>query len=205
MRDGLADAFESGDAVTAKVTWLPHGCPEDGEITGGGAKTTGDYGIGDASHPTRKRGGPPNGEARTRYISCTPLLGSDDQVGVWMVVMVENELVTGSLASRQEALGRYNGEIPPTPSEYERENLSDEGGGTTGAFERSMSGTIREERRGKVGSEGGRLYADFMRNVEGGRKNSTGSRGGYVGDGEGGGVNGIANGKGRRVEEVRSP
>lgn len=59
--------------------------------------------------------------SRTRYISCTPLLGSDDQVGVWMVVMVENEQVTGGLASRDMALRRY-GEVPPTPSEYERED-----------------------------------------------------------------------------------
>lgn len=34
---------------------------------------------------------------RLRWIHCTPLLGSDERVGVWMVVMVENEAVTGSL------------------------------------------------------------------------------------------------------------
>lgn len=59
---------------------------------------------------------------RTRYISCTPLLGSDDQVGVWIVIMVENEQVTGTLASRELLLRRYAGEVPPTPSEYERED-----------------------------------------------------------------------------------
>lgn len=59
---------------------------------------------------------------RTRYISCTPLLGSDDQVGVWIVIMVENEQVTGTLTSREMLLRRYAGEVPPTPSEYERED-----------------------------------------------------------------------------------
>lgn len=34
---------------------------------------------------------------KVRWIHCTPLLGSDDKVGVWMVVMVENEPVTGGL------------------------------------------------------------------------------------------------------------
>ncbi len=112
--------------------------------------------------------------------------------------MVENEPVTGSLASRHAARNLYNnnnnhnGEIPPTPSEYQREmhmgSDNDEGGGggggsgggnTRAPFERSASGRIREERKGKVGSEGGRLYAEFMRN---------------------GGADGFV-----EVEEVRSP
>jgi len=149
VREGLSDAFESGAAVTAKVTWLPNGrASEDG----------GDNMNGD-SRPGSRRGGPPsdNGQ-RTRYISCTPLLGSDDQVGVWMVVMVENELVTGSLASRTAALARYDGQIPPTPSEYQRESTSiDEdfsGGGGPTRFERKNSEYMRNQRRGKVGSEG---------------------------------------------------
>ena len=40
-------------------------------------------------------------EGKPRWIHCTPLLGSDERVGVWMVVMVESEEVTGSL-NRQE-------------------------------------------------------------------------------------------------------
>ncbi len=116
--------------------------------------------------------------------------------------MVENEPVTGSLASRHKVSDRYNGhnhngEIPPTPSEYQREmqmgSDNDEGGGggggggggsgfggsTRAPFERSASARIREERKGKVGSEGGQLYAEFMRN---------------------GGADGFV-----EVEEVRSP
>ena len=207
VREGLLDAFESGSAVTAKVTWLPHG------------QETGDAPNGD-SRPSSRRGGPPDTGARARYISCTPLLGSDDQVGVWMVVMVENEPVTGSLASRHAALNRFNNnnhEIPPTPSEYQREmNIgsdTDEGGGARGTFEsqrgqfeRSASGQIREERRGKIGSEGGRLYADFMKNGGGRKLSADGVAEEHgVGNGIGNGqLNGYVNGEGR-VEEVRSP
>lgn len=171
------------------------------------------------SRPGSRKGGPPDQGARTRYISCTPLLGSDDQVGVWMVVMVENELVTGSLASRQAALNRYNNEIPPTPSEYQRESHigsdTDEGGGVKGmlesrkgASERSPSGQVRGERRGKVGSEGGRLYSDFMKNAGGGKTSMDGmteqeNGGAAIGQLDDG-ADRYVNGEGR-VEEVRSP
>lgn len=49
--------------------------------------------------PTLRHTTPHPHHPRTRYISCTPLLGSDDEVGVWIVTMVENEQVTGTLAS----------------------------------------------------------------------------------------------------------
>ena len=131
--------------------------------------------------------------------------------------MVENELVTGSLASRQAALNRYNNEIPATPSEYQRESHigsdTDEGGGAKGTFEspraafaRSQSGQVREERRGKIGSEGGRLYAEFMRNAGGGKTSvdsmaeENGAAIGQLHDG----ADRYVDGEGR-VEEVRSP
>lgn len=41
---------------------------------------------------------------KVRWIHCTPLLGSDEKVGVWMVVMVENELVTGGLNRRSQVV-----------------------------------------------------------------------------------------------------
>ena len=131
--------------------------------------------------------------------------------------MVENELVTGSLASRQAALNRYtNNEIPPTPSEYQREaqigSDTDEGGGARGTFENqrgrfegSASGQIREERKKKIGSEGGRLYSDFMKNGGGAKASTDG-----MSDEDGAGIShldgpdGFVNGEGR-IEEVRSP
>ena len=50
---------------------------------------------------------------KIRWLNCTPLFGSDDKVGVWMVVMVEDERVTGTLASRTNQ-GRK--QIYPTPA-----------------------------------------------------------------------------------------
>jgi hypothetical protein len=235
VRDGLSEAFEQGAAVTAKVTWIPQGRSSDDS---------------EESRPSSRRGGggAAFGESaqqqRTRYISCTPLLGSDDQVGVWMVVMVENELVTGSLASRTAALNRYNEpQVPPTPSEYQRESDSidsnnaisngvEEGRSGHARFDRSMSGHARGGGGQKAGSEGGRLYADFMRNGGfggGGGGNGdvgegaaggvqlngrapldfgggNGGGGDYLSNGMhgGGGINGVVSGEGR-FEEVRSP
>ena len=38
-----------------------------------------------------------NVEGKRRWIHCTPMMGSDEKVGVWMVVMVDNEEITGGL------------------------------------------------------------------------------------------------------------
>ncbi|KAH7410826.1 hypothetical protein BKA64DRAFT_703940 [Cadophora sp. MPI-SDFR-AT-0126] len=59
----LESAFRDGASVTAKVLWLP--------------KNT---------HVGERGRGP--SEVKPRFIRCTPLLGSDDRVGVWMVILV---------------------------------------------------------------------------------------------------------------------
>ena len=224
--------------MTAKVTWVPN--PRDSDSS----PTINGNGYDGSSRPASRRGGPNinNGgwgnEPKTRYISCTPLLGSDDRVGVWMVVMVEDEPVTGSLLSRTRQPSHYQNSahhepIPPTPSEYQRENPSsptnagfddledDLGDGGRGGFvagqqrfERAQSATLREQRKGKVGSEGGRLYAEFMKNAGGGSGSvaRTDNRGTVFEGPEqkqdyltnGGGVDGMINGE-NRFEEVRSP
>ena len=63
VRDGLSEAFESGESVTAKITWLPAGRDEGN----------------DYSRPSSRGGGASEG-GRTRYISCTPLLGDLSQL-----------------------------------------------------------------------------------------------------------------------------
>lgn len=73
LREGILDAFEHGTSVTAKISWLTH------------PGSNGD------SHQNQGVQGKP------RWIHCTPLLGSDERVGVWMVVVVENEDITGQL------------------------------------------------------------------------------------------------------------
>lgn len=64
----LEEAFRDGAAITAKVLWLPKNNSEDnGMMTGIGR------------------------EGRARGIRCTPLLGKDGRVGVWMVVLIPLE------------------------------------------------------------------------------------------------------------------
>ncbi|KAL8785227.1 MAG: hypothetical protein Q9213_003496 [Squamulea squamosa] len=187
VRSGLSHAFENGEDITAKVTWLPQGRSDTEDSLAGPAGSS----HGGRQHHSINSSNDSNSGGRTRYISCTPLLGSDDKVGVWMVVMVENEAVTGSLPSRTNALARYgtsypnpNRVIPPTPSEYEREPTLDSNSKTSDARVRSPApswrvangatptpqnatgakrfhGTLKG--RSDVGADAGRRYADFMR------------------------------------------
>ncbi|GAM82113.1 hypothetical protein ANO11243_000920 [Dothideomycetidae sp. 11243] len=69
VRDGILDAMSHGTSVTAKVNW------------------------------TSSSGGREAAESRPRWLHCTPLFGADDNVGVWMVVIVEREEITGRLNS----------------------------------------------------------------------------------------------------------
>ena len=61
VRADLAAALGEGRGVTAKIRWLARP-DEDGE-----------------------------GEGRPRWIHCTPLLGHTGAVGVWMVVLIDEE------------------------------------------------------------------------------------------------------------------
>lgn len=61
MRSDLAAALGEGRGVTAKIRWLTK-ADEEGE-----------------------------GEGRPRWIHCTPLLGHSGTVGVWMIVLVDEE------------------------------------------------------------------------------------------------------------------
>ena len=84
VREGILDALAHGPGVTAKISWLTESA--------------------NAGQHDRR---PSNGstthlEGKPRWIHCTPLLGSDERVGVWMVVMVENEEVTGQLNRAQQ-------------------------------------------------------------------------------------------------------
>lgn len=95
--------------------------------------------------------------------------------------MVENEQVTGGLASREMLLRRY-GEVPPTPSEYEREdyphppsafaagkpsyyNGANCSGPKTngGQIGNAVNNTNNNNNINGTHGESARLYADFMR------------------------------------------
>ncbi|KAI9054229.1 hypothetical protein LZ554_001397 [Drepanopeziza brunnea f. sp. 'monogermtubi'] len=77
----LEAAFRDGASATAKVLWLPKNT------------SPGERGRGPA-------------EVKPRFIRCTPLLGNDDRVGVWMVVLVP-----------------VDGESPPLCNGYGRDAL----------------------------------------------------------------------------------
>lgn len=77
VREGILDALAHGTGVTAKITWLTQSTvPGDRESS--------------------------SLQGKPRWIHCTPLLGSDERVGVWMIVMVEGEEVTGQLNRQQQ-------------------------------------------------------------------------------------------------------
>ncbi|KAK8031438.1 hypothetical protein PG990_001172 [Apiospora arundinis] len=78
LRDAIETAFADGQGVTAKVRWL--------------------------SSAATRSGGAASDEGRGRWIHATPLLGSNGAVGVWMVVLVDDEA---------EAARRLPREAPP--------------------------------------------------------------------------------------------
>jgi len=87
---GLKKSFGTGTPVSAKLTlMLTPGERRDGTATGPGVKPE-DGRLGQAC-----------------WISATPLYGSDDRIGVWMIVMVEKSHATSARPSR----GRRNGTL----------------------------------------------------------------------------------------------
>lgn len=76
IHEELGQAFAMGQGVTAKVKWIP-----------GGAAAR----VGDHNNNTNTLGG---AEGRPRWIHCTPLIGSNGSVGVWVVVIVDEDPTT---------------------------------------------------------------------------------------------------------------
>lgn len=120
LKNGILDAFRNGTGVTAKVPWIAYA------------------------------NGKGSSDGRPRWIHCTPLFGSDERVGVWMVVLVENEEVTGLLnqqgVSRQDS-GKRNALGGPIE---------------LGPADRSETPSA--------------MYADYMRRSKDGRPGTSGSQ-----------------------------
>ena len=107
VRTRLVEALQDGLPITAKVTWLPR--PRSGSSgSDGGSLRSGRRREGSI----RGGGGGDDGEdgerecGKTRWLCCTPLFGSDDRVGVWVVVMVEDESVVAEEGGEGEGVGR---------------------------------------------------------------------------------------------------
>ncbi|KAL1618867.1 hypothetical protein SLS54_006982 [Diplodia seriata] len=107
VREGIAAAFAEGARVTAKVSWLT------GNINHSNNVNVNHGGRGDSPHQHMRSS---SIEGKPRYIHCTPLHGSDGAPGVWMVVMVEKEDITGTINApynhnhrRRSSFGIVNG------------------------------------------------------------------------------------------------
>lgn len=75
VRSAIAQAFAGGRGVTAKVRWISPRAAARGNSSGDGDEDDGAM----------------TGSGKGRWIHCTPLLGSNGSVGVWMVVLVDDE------------------------------------------------------------------------------------------------------------------
>lgn len=90
--------MSSGIGVTAKITWIPTTTTESSHHSGSfSSRDAPQY-----QHNRNTSGFGAEAEGKHRWVHCTPLLGSDEKVGVWMVVMVESESITGSIHSQQQ-------------------------------------------------------------------------------------------------------
>lgn len=140
MREGIIDALAHGQSVTAKISWLTHSAE---------------------THQRPASQSSSSFEGKPRWIHCTPLLGSDEQVGVWMVVMVENEEVTGGLNRRgsevsaslqQQQVGGVS-DKRFTGSKLYAEYLRREGGGSQRTQRAGVSSEREMSVRGLSGGE----------------------------------------------------
>jgi hypothetical protein len=123
VRDGVLESLAHGIPVTAKVSWL-----STPSMPG-------------SHHRTSIEGKP-------RWIHCTPMLGSDEKVGVWMVVMVEQEVVTGNLTRPSETVNNFPS---PPPNVMGRSSLEIPVRGGEGA------------RSPRFKAETGKMYAEYLR------------------------------------------
>ncbi|KAH8694393.1 hypothetical protein BGZ61DRAFT_420278 [Ilyonectria robusta] len=95
VRDSLTQAFADGHSLSAKVRWLSR---SDIHAQSHYMRVM--------NHQSHGEGGgqpPPASPGRSRWIHCTPLLGSNRTVGVWMVVLVDDDSEPFYRGGRREA------------------------------------------------------------------------------------------------------
>ena len=82
-------------------------------------------------------------EGRSRWIHCTPLLGGNGQIGVWMVVIIDEHQADGALRPSRQAPPIAASPIAASPS-YSQAAAQKESQNRPG---RMQSKTSSEERR----------------------------------------------------------
>lgn len=140
VRESLSDALSDGSrGVTAKIRWLPHA-------------------VSDLEDHYE--------EGRPRWIHCTPLLGQNGSVGVWMIVLVdEKEHITPHRRFRQ---------APPIPNDIRGNNLAqtsrpyqtprfDDFGNETSSYSQSSRGASPYA-NGYANGNGVSRHLDALRN-----------------------------------------
>ncbi|SMR43384.1 unnamed protein product [Zymoseptoria tritici ST99CH_1E4] len=106
------------------------------------------------THSTHDVGArPPASNPKSRWIHCTPLNGSDGKVGVWMVVMVEDENVTGGL--------KRTGTVAPAINPAQSRTVGEAMGDSRGKGVRESTG-VRDMAENMT-ADSRRLYAEYLR------------------------------------------
>ena len=134
IRDGILSALSSGIGVTAKIQWYPPSVVDGANHSASSnnnnqqtqpsdpLKSSAPSSVHGSSRPGSKAGRGNNRlgpdafaeGGKTRWIHCTPLLGSDERVGVWMIVMVENEAINGAINAHERAAEANAAAAPPS-------------------------------------------------------------------------------------------
>ncbi|KAI9652924.1 MAG: hypothetical protein M1821_007771 [Bathelium mastoideum] len=162
VREEILDSLSHGISVTAKISWLTNAQAQS--RSNRPHQHSDDSGYGDDYDLAGSRN---TFEGKPRWIHCTPLLGSDEKVGVWMVVMVESEEYTGQL----NVLSKLNMNNP-----YHETSAT--GSPSLGAASARYTGNkLYAEYLRREGKDGGSLQGGSLKGLDRGRANGSGGGG----------------------------
>ncbi|CAN8095291.1 unnamed protein product [Discula destructiva] len=153
IHEELEHAFAMGQSVTAKIKWISGGLrnvASAGTIpdSSSGASSSGSGTVISAGAMSGGGGGGVEGagqDGRPRWIHCTPLLGANGSVGVWVVVIVDEYGETGERKRARRAVARQMAPpvAPPArtwrPDMASRSEQSTEGGEALSPADYTMS------------------------------------------------------------------
>ncbi|KAI0454493.1 hypothetical protein F5B21DRAFT_232195 [Xylaria acuta] len=80
IRDAISQAFRDGDGITTKVRWLARPMASSGRSASSSSSASASASASASPIP-----------GRSRWIHTTPLLGVNGAVGVWIVILVDDE------------------------------------------------------------------------------------------------------------------
>lgn len=90
MRDQLVQALSQGQGVTARVKWLRKKMSHHRNASTDKSSVESTSGEQEPESES---------EGRMRWLHCTPLVGSNSKIGVWMVVLVDEDAATSKMNS----------------------------------------------------------------------------------------------------------